>query len=157
MCYDVELEAGRFIPNWPASNSSREISVTVTADPLSNADSQTIRRWVVEALALALILATFTGLSLWHARLGGFATRRGQLVGILVLLVWFSPAIDWLLAKAYAAARTRLFQHLRDWVGVGALLFAIVAAAGVAFAFALNPSGDGLIEVVRALVEVFTS
>ncbi len=129
----------------------------MTADPLSNAASQTIRRWVVEALVLVLILATFTGLSLWHARLGGFTTRRGQLVGTLVLLAWFSPAIDWLLARAYAAARTRLVEHIRDWVGVGALLFAIVAAAGIAFAFALNPSGDGLIEVVRALVEVFTS
>ena len=128
-------------------------------DPLSRdrISPHRVRTWLREAFVLLCIVSLFIGMALLHARLGGFDTYRGSAVGVILIVLWFSPSINYLIRKGYETSRSGPVNMVLEWLRVGSLLFTILATSGVVLAFAVNPTGDGLLELMAKLWEVISS
>ena len=105
--------------------------------------------------ALFLIVTLFLILALFHAELGGFKTVEGTLVGVLTLLLFFSPVIDWFIKWVFRIKEKTWFQVLLQTIGITKLALSISACIGIILFFLLNRSWSTLLKVLKSIIDVY--
>jgi len=104
--------------------------------------------------ALILIVTLFLLLSLFHAELGGFKTVNGTFVGVLTILLFFSPIIDWVIKWLFRIKEKTWFQVLLQTIGITKLALSISACIGITLFFLLNRSWSTLFKVLKSIFDV---